>query len=186
MRRFLKSSFKIPSFRVPMKSGRGNLFNRLPRLLQNVLVSRSKLLHRRTMTIVAVFVFGIFVSLPTAVQAKRTLPALKSVSASKSTSSGVTVKVKFRSDRKGVILNFGNLTAATGVSYDLIYDTRGTTQNAGGAVKISSDTANTEVIFGTCSSGVCRYDTGISNAKLQVFITLKNGRKIVKPFRLKV
>ena len=133
-----------------------------------------------------VIVLGIFLSLPTTVQAKRKLPALKSAPTAKSTSANVTVKVKFRSDRKGVILNFGNLTAATGVSYDLIYDTRGTTQNAGGAVKISSATANTEVIFGTCSSGVCRYDSGISNAKLQVSITLKNGRKIVKPFRLKV
>jgi len=135
---------------------------------------------------IAVFITGIFVSVPAPVQAKRKLPVLKSASTAKSTSANVTVKVKFRSDRKGVILNFGNLTAATGVSYDLIYDTRGTTQNAGGAVKISSATANTEVIFGTCSSGVCRYDSGISNAKLQVSITLKNGRKIVKPFKLKV
>lgn len=133
-----------------------------------------------------IIILGFFLSLPTAVQAKRKLPVLKSASTAKSTSTNVTVKVKFRSDRKGVILNFGNLTAASGVSYDLVYDTRGTTQNAGGAVKISSATANTEVIFGTCSSGVCRYDTGISNAKLQVFITLKNGQKIVKPFRLKV
>ena len=131
-------------------------------------------------------ILTVFLGLSTTIEAKRKLPSTKTVSTAKPTASNVTVKVKFRSDRKGVILNFGNLTAATGVSYDLIYDTRGTTQNAGGAVKISSDTANTEVIFGTCSSGVCRYDTGISNAKLQVFITLKNGRKIVKPFRLKV
>lgn len=135
---------------------------------------------------IVVFVIGMLVSIPAPVAAKRKLPLPKTVSTTKSTVSGVTVKVKFRSDRKGVILNFANLTAASGVSYDLVYDTRGTTQNAGGAVKISSDTANTEVIFGTCSAGVCRYDTGISNAKLQIFITLKNGRKIVKPFRLKV
>ena len=135
---------------------------------------------------IIVFVSAISLSLPSAVQAKRKLPLPKTAATTKSTASGVTVKVKFRPDRKGVILNFANLTTASGVSYDLIYDTRGTTQNAGGAVKISSATANTEVIFGTCSSGVCRYDSGISNAKLQVFITLKNGRKIVKPFRLKV
>lgn len=135
---------------------------------------------------IVVFVIGMLVSIPAPVAAKRKLPSWKPASTTKSTASGVTVKVKFRSDRKGVILNFANLKAASGVNYDLVYDTRGTTQNAGGAVKISSDTANTEVIFGTCSSGVCRYDSGISNAKLQVFITLKNGRKIVKPFRLKV
>jgi hypothetical protein len=138
------------------------------------------------MTAAAIFIFSIFISVAAPVEAKRKLPAAKTATTSKSTASGVTVKVKFRSDRKGVILNFANLTAASGVSYDLVYDTRGTTQNAGGAVKITSDTANSEVIFGTCSTGVCRYDTGISNAKLQIFITLKNGRKIVKPFRLKV
>lgn len=131
-------------------------------------------------------ILTLFLSLPAPAEAKRKLPSPKTAVSTKSTASGVTVKVKFRSDRKGVILNFSNLSAASGVSYDLVYDTRGTTQNAGGAVKISSDTANAEVIFGTCSGGVCRYDTGISNAKLQVFITLKNGRKIVKPFRLKV
>lgn len=158
-----------------MKSGRGNLFDRLPRRLRLL-----------AMTTVAIFVFGTLIALPTTVQAKRKLPALKSASTAGSTASNVTVKVKFRSDRKGVVINFGNLTAAKDVSYDLVYDTRGTTQNAGGAVKISSDTTSAEVIFGTCSSGVCRYDTDISNAKLQVFITLKNGRKIVKPFRLKV
>ncbi|MEK7111491.1 MAG: hypothetical protein AAB856_02765 [Patescibacteria group bacterium] len=135
---------------------------------------------------IVVFVIGILISVPAPVQAKRKLPAPKTAVSTKSATSGVTVKVKFRSDRKGVILNFANLTTASGASYDLTYDTRGTTQNAGGAVKISSDTATAEVIFGTCSTGVCRYDTGISNAKLQVFITLKNGRKIVKPFRLKV
>jgi len=143
---------------------------------------------RRFFKIISIVILAtaILLDLPSTVQAKRTLPALKSVSTAKSTSTGVTVKVKFRPDRKGVILNFGNLTTATGVGYDLIYDTRGTTQNAGGAIKISSDIANTEVIFGTCSSGVCRYDSGISNAKLQVFITLKNGRKIIKPYKLKV
>lgn len=131
-------------------------------------------------------ILTLFLSLPSPAEAKRKLPSPRAASTGKSTASGVAVKVKFRVDRKGVILNFSNLSAASGVSYDLVYDTRGTTQNAGGAVKISSDTANAEVIFGTCSAGVCRYDTGISNAKLQVFITLKNGRKIVKPFRLKV
>lgn len=180
----MNSNFALPSFRIPMKSGLfdfaqdyelGNLVSRLPRRLRLL-----------AMTTVTVFVFGILFILPTAVQAKRKLPALKSASAVKSTSSNVTVKVKFRSDRKGVVLNLGNLSAASGVSYDLIYDTRGTTQNAGGAVKISGDTNTAEVIFGTCSAGVCRYDSGITNAKLTVTTTLKNGRKVIKPFRLKV
>ena len=162
---------------IPVKTG----------IYINNYLYRFRVKHGMTRSIFAlVLILTVFLGLSTPVQAKRKLPALKSASAAGSTASNVTVKVKFRSDRKGVVLNFSNLTAATGVSYDLIYDTRGTTQNAGGAVKISSATANTEVIFGTCSSGVCRYDSGISNAKLQVSITLKNGRKIVKPFKLKV
>ena len=124
-----------------------------------------------------VLILTVFLGLSTAVQAKRKLPALKSAPAVKSTSSNVTVKVKFRSDRKGVVLNLGNLSAASGVSYDLIYDTRGTTQNAGGAIKISGDTNTAEVIFGTCSAGVWSKLLAITSALVfRVISVTSSGR----------
>lgn len=130
----------------------------------------------------------IFVNLDSPVYAKRLLPALRPAGSSKPTkvSTGVNIKVKFRGDRKGVVLNFSNLSAASNVVYELTYDSRGITQSAGGAVRTNNDAASAEVLFGTCSSGACRYDSGISNAKLKVISVLKTGKKVVKPFRLKV
>lgn len=131
-------------------------------------------------------ILTIFLSLPSLIQAKRKLPALKSSSSTKSSSTGVTVKVKFRGDRKAVILNLSNLSPAKNVSYELQYDADGITQGAGGSVTISGNTESREILFGTCSGGACRYDKNIKNAKLTVTTTLKNGRRIINPFKLKV
>lgn len=143
-----------------------------------------------------VLVSAIFFAVSAEVSAKRLLPqagggTTSTSGTSKSTGTktqGVTSVVKFRSDRKAVNVTFRNLKIAKSVSYTLSYLTdKGITQGAGGDVSPTSpDPTLRELLFGTCSSGVCRYDTGITNAKLVVTTTLKNGRKIVKGFRLKV
>lgn len=129
--------------------------------------------------------------LPDEVYAKRTLPRAKPASGTGvrvATTRGVTTSVKFRSDRRAINVTFSNLGIASSISYNLSYNTRGTTQGAGGTIdpSVTSDPTSREIIFGTCSFGVCRYDTGITNAKFVVTTTLKNGRKVVKSFRLKV
>ncbi len=124
----------------------------------------------------------------TPVFAKKLLPFLrKATGVATSTSSGVTSSVKFRGDRLGVIVTFGNLASATKVDYFLSYTTRGTTQGASGSITDTSvGTASRDIIFGSCSHGVCRFDSGISNAKFVITIRLNNGRKIVRTYRLKV
>jgi hypothetical protein len=112
--------------------------------------------------------------------------AAGSKTAAKTTVGAVTSKVKFRSDRRAVILNLSNLSAAKSVSYELQYEAGGLTQGAGGAVNIAGDSASREILFGSCSAGVCNYDKNIKNAKLTVTTILKSGKKIIKPFRLKV
>lgn len=135
--------------------------------------------------------FAISFLRPSFTHAKRLLPRATPAksgggAAVVSTSRGVNAKVRFRGDRLAIIVDFSNLGIARSVSYNLSYATRGTSQGAGGNISPSEDSTSRELIFGTCSHGVCRYDSGISNAKFVVTTTLKNGAKIVKPFRLKV
>jgi len=99
----------------------------------------------------------------------------------------VSVSVKFRGDRRALIINFSNLGIASSASYNLSYNTRGTTQGAGGTIASgAAEPVVRELLFGTCSAGVCRYDTGITNARFTVTTVLKNGLKVIKPFRLKI
>lgn len=137
--------------------------------------------------------FLLFLVLVGPVFAKKVLPRAKSGGTTKSSGSATTagrvgMSVRFRGDRRAIIVNFSNLTSARSVSYTLSYSTRGTTQGAGGSIDPSTTgaSASRELIFGTCSHGVCRYDTGITNAKLVVTYTLANGKRYSKSFRLKV
>ena len=122
------------------------------------------------------------------VSAKKLLPFLrKATGVTTSTSSGVTSSVKFRGDRLGIIVTLGSLQAAYKVNYFLSYQTKGTTQGASGSITDTSiGSVTRDIIFGSCSKGACRYDSGISNAKFVITIYLNSGRKIVRSYRLKV
>ena len=138
---------------------------------------------------VSVFVIGVLFVASSPVFARRVLPRAKFTSAAGSsiqTSTGPYTTVKFRPDRLGIDVTFANLSQAQSVSYLFSYNTRGTTQGAQGSVNPSENNTTREIIFGTCSHGVCRYDSGISGAKFVVTITLPDGRKIIKTYFLKV
>lgn len=121
-------------------------------------------------------------------QAKRLLPRAKPAGTRTTvvSASGPGVSVRFRGDRLAIDASFSNLSSTTAASYVFSYDTRGTTQGASGSINVAENNTTREIIFGTCSHGVCRYDSGISNAKFVVTLKLANGKRIVKTFRLKV
>lgn len=125
---------------------------------------------------------------PRSAHAARLLPrfAPKTSSGALRAAHGVTVSVKFRSDRKGIVASFSNLNSAAAVSYSLSYFSREIEQGEDGIVKPDLGTFKKELIFGTCSSGACRYDTDLTDARFIVTTMLKNGVKVVKTFRLKV
>lgn len=124
---------------------------------------------------------------PTLAKKKLGTGAKKATTVSKSTSKGITTRVSFRGDRRAVVATFSNLGIVSKVDYFLTYQSRGTTQGASGTLtSASEDPTSRELLFGTCSRGVCRYDSGIANAKLTVTTRLKNGAKVIKNFRLKV
>lgn len=124
--------------------------------------------------------------LPRVARAKTSAPARSSAPVARR-SRGVTVKVRFREDRKAIIATFSNLSIAAKVEYKLTYKAGGLDKGIVGSINpAGEDPTVRELLFGTCSAGVCRYDAGISGARFTVTTTLKSGIKVVKPFRLKV
>lgn len=118
--------------------------------------------------------------LPQAVKGGQKTPA-------KVGSSGISVYPKLRADRRALVINFGNLQNASNVSYMLTYQTSIQDEGAMGALVLGKSSSQTqELLFGTCSKNVCRYHTGIKNAKLDISYTLKNGKKYLKKYRIRV
>lgn len=102
-------------------------------------------------------------------------------------SAGIIVSPKLRADRRAIIVNFSNLQNAKSVSYALTYNTAIQQEGAIGSLNLNGiNSASEELLFGTCSKGVCKYHTGITNAKLEVSYTLKSGKKYLKRYKIKV
>lgn len=138
--------------------------------------------------IVAILAVTLFFFVASPVHARKVIPRTVASASSKSGSSAgkLGMLVKFRGDRRAVNVTFTNVASVTSINYTLSYVGSGLSQGAGGSVDTSlGGTIVRELLFGSCSSGVCRYDTGVANAKLLVtYVT--GGRKYAKTFRLKV
>jgi len=98
---------------------------------------------------------------------------------------GVGVSVRFRPDRLGLVLSFFNFDNIESGTYELVYNSNGVTQGAGGMI-ILGDTSAKELLFATCSHGVCRFHEGITDARLSIVSKLKGGQTVLKPFRIRV
>jgi len=100
-------------------------------------------------------------------------------------SNRVGYSVRFNSTRTGLIISFSGLTNANSVNYSLSYNANGIPQGAMGTItnpEVSVDTR--ELLFGTCSGGVCRYHQNITNAKLVITSKLKSGYTTRKTYRI--
>ncbi|MCL5018995.1 MAG: hypothetical protein M1426_00755 [Patescibacteria group bacterium] len=135
-----------------------------------------------------VAIFSLFLFAQTA-QAK-VLPQAKGAAKKVVTSSGggnIGVYPKLRGDRRALLVSFTNLQNAKAVSYFLTYKTNVQEEGAMGGLNLTGSTGQTsELLFGTCSKNVCRYHTDIRDARLEVSYTLKNGRKYLKKYKIKV
>lgn len=102
-------------------------------------------------------------------------------------SSGVVTSPRLRSDRKALSVYFNNLSKAKNVTYTLIYQTDGKDEGISGSIDSSAGNSTTrELLFGTCSAGVCRYHANLKNMKLEVVTELLSGKKLLRRFRVKV
>jgi len=103
-----------------------------------------------------------------------------------STSRGVKTSVKFRADRHGLLINFSGFENITSVTYNLSYTSGGVSQGVTGTITPESAGQQRELLFGTCSSGVCRYHSNIQNCRLVIDSKLKSGATVRKPYRIKI
>ena len=129
----------------------------------------------------------VFVSLVAPVEAK-VLPRFQKTAVSgRAVTSGLYVSPRLRADRRALLIAFGNLKSVQSVSYALVYQTDGSQEGASGSLDSSAgNNASRELLFGTCSAGVCRYHSGVKNARLDITSVLRNGRKSIRKFRIKV
>jgi hypothetical protein len=117
----------------------------------------------------------------------RILPRFgKATTRATSSFKGVSVSARLRADRKALLVTFGGLQNATGVTYTLTYQTDGKEEGISGSVDSSVNSVTRELLFGTCSAGVCRYHSNITNMKLEVVSNLTSGKKSIRRFRIKV
>ena len=99
---------------------------------------------------------------------------------------GVKAQIRFRADRRGLLINFSEFNNINSVTYVLTYTSNGVPQGVRGTVTAETATDQKELLFGTCSHGVCRYHTNITNAHLIIDSKLSSGLIIRKPYRIKV
>lgn len=100
-------------------------------------------------------------------------------------SRGVRASVRFRVDRLGLLINFSNFDNLASGRYELVYEANGIPQGAGGSI-ILGDTSTKELLFGTCSGGVCHFHQNITNARLSITSVLKDDTTVLKPYRIRV
>lgn len=152
-----------------------------------MLLLRSLFMKRLSILFFLTLFFLVFT---TSVEAK-TLPqaskSAKTTVSKTSTSTSIGVSVKLRADRRAVVVYFSNLKNAKSVAYMLTYKTNTQDEGAMGGINISGKSnTSQEILFGTCSKGVCRYHVGVRDVKLEVSYTSINGKKYLKKYKIKI
>lgn len=149
-----------------------------------VFLSKMKKFLPLVIILSAVFIFTGVTEAKILPQASKAVPKQ---AVSKSGGTTINVSPSLRADRRALLVNFSNLQNAKTVSYMLIYKTAIQEEAAMGALNLSGQTTDRiELLFGTCSKNVCRYHTGIKDARFEVSYTSKTGKKYLKKFRIKV
>ena len=133
-----------------------------------------------------VFVFFLLLNGGNAYAAKKFVPKANPGASGGKSGSVIPIRVSYRNDKRALNFYFTNFSGITSASYVFSYDTNGTTQGAAGSVTAANNpNQSRELLFGTCSTSVCTYHSGLKNAKLTFTINYTNGRRASKIFRVK-
>lgn len=140
----------------------------------------------RIITGVLLLIISILFHIKPAEAAKKFVPKGKTAVSTGKSGGGVPAKVSYRADKKALNFHFTSFSGISSVSYVFSYDTNGITQGAAGSVSSANSPGQSrELLFGTCSTAVCTYHSGLKNAKLTFTANYSNGRKASKVFRIK-
>lgn len=140
---------------------------------------------KKSVFLIAVFLLLLVFTPSSAFAAKKFVPK-STGSVKRVATGGIPAFVRYRGDRLGILLSFLNFTNLESVSYSFTYTANGMPQGAGGTITAANNpTASRELLFGTCSSGVCTYHNNLSNARLVLTAKRTNGTTVTKRYRIK-
>lgn len=103
----------------------------------------------------------------------------------------IGLKMVPRSDNRAVKLVLSAASDVEKIEFDLVYDADQSTsfgEDDGGSGKVSRNVTDEVMVngkspfetkfydLGSCSSGKCRYDTGVTTIKLEMKVTKKDGK----------
>lgn len=95
------------------------------------------------------------------------------------------VQTKVNKNKTAVSVYFGNLQKTSSIQYSLSYVTNGKAEGAGGQISTAGRySMSRNLLFGTCSAGVCRYHKKIKNAKLTVSVVYRDGKTKTRTYRI--
>lgn len=142
---------------------------------------------RRATVLLSFFVLlSLFLYVESSFAAKPFVKKTSATTVRRSSGGSIPAIVRKRGDGLGILLSFSHFNGLQSVTYSFTYTTGGMPQGAGGQVTAGNNpTSQRELLFGTCSGGVCRYHSGIKDAKLTLTATFTNGRKVAKSYRIK-
>ncbi len=144
-------------------------------------------MSKKSKIFLCLLIFSIILA-PSPVLAAKKFVKKTTSSVKRTTGSSLVIpaSVRYRPDKLGILLSFKNFTNLSSVSYSFTYDTNGMSQGAGGTITAANNpTAQRELLFGTCSGGVCRYHDNLSNARLVLTAKYNNGKTAIKSYKIK-
>jgi len=100
--------------------------------------------------------------------------------------SSVIITPRFMPARNGLRVSFAGLSNATNVTYILSYETNGKPEGVQGSINPSEGSTTRELLFGTCSTGVCVSHLDIKNMTLEIRSELTIGKTSIKRYRIRV
>ena len=137
-------------------------------------------MRRKLIPVLLMFFLAIIPTNILAVTKKTTRTAAK-------TSGDVSVSMAVNKGGTGVTVYFKNAHKASSIQYYLNYSTNGKQEGAGGTIDTGKKySLSRTLLFATCSSGVCRYHSGIKDAKLTVVITYKSGKTVSRTYPINI
>ena len=97
-----------------------------------------------------------------------------------------TVRIIPRADKKELTLEIKGIKDANSVEYELSYLSKGLSRGVVGTIELKGETSITrQILLGTCSRNVCKYDEGVTGGSLLLRLRGTSGvTKITADFDL--
>lgn len=96
------------------------------------------------------------------------------------------VSLTSRPDGKELTLKIENIKNIKTIEYELVYLTEGVQRGVIGSValKEEEESVNRDLLLGTCSRNVCRYDENVTGGTLTITFRGEKTYKFIKDFKL--